>query len=323
MSFYDGKKVLVCGASGMTGHNLYDYLQAECSEVTGTCLNNNDYYTDGSPMFISVDFTDKDKADKFFSNKKFDLAFICCAQTYNAQMCIENPQSMVLPNIQMVSNILENCLRTGVKRVLYISSATVYQPSFKCLSEEDLDLNKEPNPLYAGVGWAKRYMEKLCEFYSGLGLDVVVVRPTNIYGRYDKTDSKYCHVIPALVMRALSKPREFVVYGNGMAVKNFIYVNDFVRDLLRIMESYKTPDPINLCSDEEISIEHVVYNILRNFRGYHPRVIFTSKEVDQVPYRGISRSKCDALFGKMPYKSIEEGIQETIEWYSLLRQTQN
>jgi GDP-L-fucose synthase len=322
---YEGKKVLICGASGMTGHNLFDLMKMLGAEVHGTCLSRQCYYQDNMPMFEAVDLSQEVECDEFFVDSRYDYVFICCAQTYNAQMCVENPQAMVLPNIQMVGNILRNCLETGVKRVLYVSSATVYQPSYKVMSEEDLDLNADPNQLYMGVGWAKRYMEQMCRFYHELGLECVVVRPTNIYGRYDKTNEKINHVIPALIMRALRKEDPFRVYGNGRAIKNFIHANDFVRDLAKVMAFYKTPDPINLCSDQEVSINEVVDHIIAHVRAldpkYQPQIIHTSQAVDRVPYRALSRKKFDALFGKDEYKPIKAGLKDVIEWFSLSPQT--
>lgn len=318
--FFDGKKVLICGASGMSGHNLFDLMQQFGADVKGTCLSRQDYYTDGRQMFEPCDFTNDVETDMFFEIYQFDYVFICCAQTYNAQMCKDSPQSMVLPNIQMTGNILRNCLEHKVKRVLYVSSSTVYQPSFEPMSEDDLDLNQDPNLLYMGVGWAKRYMEQMCRFYSILGLETVVVRPTNIYGQYDKTDEKYQHVIPALVQRALSKPDVFKVYGNGRAVKNFIFAQDFARDCAIVMANYKTPDPINLTSNEEVTIDQVVKIIISHME-YSPIIIHTSKEVDRVPYRALSRQKFDALFGKQEYRPIKDGLKDVIEWFSLLPQT--
>lgn len=324
---YEDKRVLVAGASGMTGHNLVDMLEYLCcKEVVGTCLNNNVVDEYGKDKFISIDFTNKGMTNNFFHENYFDYVFICCAKTYNAMMCKSNPTSMVLPNIEMASNILENCLKNKVKKVVFVSSATVYQPSFKAMSEEDLDLNEEPNSLYMGVGWAKRYIEKLCDFYRQQGLDVVCVRPTNIYGRYDKVNEKLNHVIPALICRALDRQDPFIVYGNGLAQKDFIHAADFANDLARVMAFYKG-GPINVCTGKVVRIIDVVRIILKHVKninfGYDPHVIFSTEEQDQVPFRALDNSKFKAILGGALYRDIDSGIKDTIEWLSLSRQTQN
>lgn len=325
---FDGKKVLICGASGMTGRNLMNLMEYLCcKEVVGTAFTKKVL----GDKLERVDFTKAEETAILFKEHNFDYVFVCCAQTYNAFVCRNNPTALILPNIVMVSNILENSLKSGVKKVLMISSSTVYQPSFKKLSEDDLDLNQEPNELYKGVGWAKRYIERLCEFYNTLGLETVVVRPTNIFGRYDKTDQKVNHVIPALIGRALRKEDPYTVYGNGMAVKDFIFASDFVRDLALIMANY-TGSPLNVCSGSEVSIKRIVSIILdevRNLRvhgddysSYSPRVVFTETKPDQVPYRGLDKTKFNAILGEQEYKNIREGLKETVEWLSLSHQIQ-
>jgi GDP-L-fucose synthase len=316
--FYKDKTVLVAGASGMTGHNLKLFLEnLPCKKVVGTS-----YSTTDNP-FIPVDFTSKEATKSFFdSQERFDYVFICCAKTYNALVCKENPQAMTLPNIEMAANLLENSLRTGVKKVLFISSSTVYQPSFTSMSEEDLDWNLDPNPLYLGVGWAKRYIEKLCQFYSTLGLETLVVRPTNIYGPHDKTDLKTNHVIPALILKALDKQDPYVIFGNGRAVKDFIYVHDFVRDIAKVTAICKGFDVLNLCSGSLCTIEEAAQAILRE-TGHKPKqIVFTSQAPDQVPFRALSRTKFDTLCGRNSYKPFSEGLKETVQWLSSLHQTQ-
>jgi GDP-L-fucose synthase len=319
-STFEGKRVLVCGASGMTGYNLYDYMKLLCADVIGTYHSHSVDYADSRPMFFKVDFDSKKDTEDFFNEFEFDYVFICCAKTYNVFMCESNPESMVLSNINMVGNILSNCLRKKVSKVVYISSSTVYQPSSAILSETDLDLNINPYDIYMGVGWMKRYAEKLCEFYSNLGLSISVARPTNIYGRYDKTDLSCCHVVPALIMRSLEKEDPFTVYGTGNPVKNLINVSDLVKDLATIATSKNRFSVYNLCSDEYVSISSLV-NMINFETGHFPREIRFTNTSDGIPERRLSRDKFDMEFGKQIYIPLRKGIEDTVQWYSLLRQT--
>lgn len=325
-SFYEGKRVLICGASGLTGHNLYDAMQVLGAKVTGTCHKNQEFYADGKPMFEQADLTKYDDTDFVMSQAKPEYVFICCAQTYNAAVCRDNPQLLILPNITMVSNILEASLRHGVKKVLFVSSATVYQPHATPIAESALDLNIPPSKLYLGVGWAKRYCEQLCQFYASRGLACVVVRPTNIYGRYDKTDLEKCHVLPAFIMRGLRGDNPFIVKSLGNGIKNFIHVNDLIRDMAKVMMLHPSPDPINLTSDEYHSIGQVVDLVIKHLMArdpsYKPFVRFEGN-FDAISYVGLNRNKLDSLYGKESYIPLSAGIKEVIEWYSLSHQTQS
>ena len=318
---FEGKRVLICGASGMTGHNLFDFMQQFGAWVTGTYHTRNDFTEgDNIPLFNRVDFTNEIETKIFFDGGlPFDYVFICCAKTYNASTCKNDPQSMILPNISMVSNILSNCLRTQAGKVIYISSATVYQPSFNYLSEDDLDWNQNPHDLYMGIGWVKRYLEKLCEFYAGQGLETLVARPTNIYGRYDKTDTDKCHVVPALIMRALNGENPYTIFGSGKPQKNFIHCDDLTRDLAKVAAFGKGFDVFNLCSDEEVSINDIARMIFSRLQHF-PKVEYVRTNVPEIAFRGLNRNKFDSMFGREPYKDIRDGIKDVIEWYSLSHQ---
>lgn len=326
---YKGKRVLVCGASGMTGMNLFAFMDTLGADVVGTYHSHKVAYINGMSMisdpidlYHQVDFTNKAETQRFFQEfAPFDYVFVCCAKTYNAFVCEENPASMILPNLEMLSNILENSLRQKVGRVLYMSSATVYQPLDRPIRESELDWNKDPYTLYQGVGWMKRYAEKLCEFYTAQGLKVGIVRPSNIYGRFDKLDEKLCHVIPALVLRALRQEDPFIIHGTGAPVKDFIHVDDLVRNMAIVACEGDSCIPTNLCSGELVSIMDLTKIILR-LTKHKPTQIQTTGDFDRVPYRALSREGFDFLFGKQTYTPLEDGIKDVVEWYSSLLQIQ-
>lgn len=331
---YAGKKVLVAGASGLTGRNLVEYLESLGANVTGTWhkhrvtyVNGMSMITDPIDLFYNVDFTDKSQAERFFYNYQFDYVFICAAQSYNASVCRDNPEALILSNLQIVSNILSQCLKHKVKKVIFMSSATVYQPHKEPLAECELDWNQNPHELYMGIGWVKRYLEKLCEFYSSQGLPTFIVRPTNIYGPYDKTNLEHCHVIPAFIMRALNGEDPFVVKTLGNGVKNFINVNDLVRDMARIVAFDDSDHAIyNLTSDEYVTISQLCSLIIEAVKeinpDYSPHIRFEGYP-DAVPFVGLSRKRLDAKFGQASYVPLTQGLKEVVKWYSSLHQTQN
>lgn len=323
---FEGKKVLICGASGLTGHNLFDMMEVLGAKVTGTCFSNQDFYTDGEKVFKQVDFTVAREVHNLVSTDAFDFVFLCAAQTYNAQVCKDNPQCLILPNLTMVSNVLEASLQNRVSKVMYVSSATVYQPHNKPIAETELNLNKNPHNIYMGIGWVKRYLEKLCEFYSARGLKTIIVRPTNIYGRYDKTDETKCHVLPAFIMRALREENPFIIKSLGDGIKNFIHVNDLTRDMAKAMLTDKNFDVFNLTSDEYFSIGQVVDLVIKSAKqikpDYNPNIRHEGYP-DVVSFVGLNREKFDKVCGRETYIPLVQGISEVMEWFFLSLRTQN
>lgn len=330
---FKDKKVLVAGASGLTGMNLFAFLQTVGADVVGTWNLHKVTYVNGMSMssdpidlYYNVDFTDKNQVERLFYHYDFDYVFICAAQSYNAAVCRDNPEALIGPNLQIVSNILAQCLKTKVKKVMYISSATVYQPHSEPIAECELDWNQNPHELYMGIGWVKRYLEKLCEFYATKGLPTFVVRPTNIYGMFDKLDLEKCHVVPAFIMRAINGEDPFVVKSLGDGVKNFIYVDDLIRDMAKIMAFDESAHGVyNLTSDEYASISEVAANIINRVKeinpDYAPHVRFEGRP-DAVPFVGLNRVRFDTKFGQEPYTKLTDGLREVVKWYSSLLQIQ-
>lgn len=321
---YAGKKVMICGASCLTGRNLFDLMQLLGAQVRGTCYTQQHYYADGKPMFRYVDFTDSEETALNFASR-YDYVFICAAQSYNANVCRENPEVLIGPNLLMISNILKYARESRCGRVMFLSSAVAYQKHDTPQKEDDLDWNQNPHSIYMSIGWVKRYLEKLCEFYSQKGLPCTIVRLTNVYGRYDKTDPDKCHVIPSLLLKAVNREDPFILESQGNGVKNFVYVNDVVRDMAKAMIVPGYYNIFNLTGEEFIKIgdlAHLVIEVAREYDPtYNPRIIFEGYP-DACAYVGLSREKFDSICGKDTYTLLKRGLKETLEWLSLLLPTQ-
>lgn len=303
--YFKDDKILCTGASGFVGRNLYEFLKSQDLNVTGT------YNSNGFKGLKYLDLTSKGIMD-FFKIHKFKYVFMAATKTYGAGIMAKSPEALVTDNIIMNANTLDACFKNNVKKVLFISSSCVYQEAYHALTEDELDLNKPPYKLYEGVGWVKRYTEQLCKFYSGLGMPCVAVRPTNIYGKYDKY-GEGAHFIPSIIKRYLEVQNPLQIWGKGHSFKNLIYINDFIRDILKVFVGYDSPEPLNLCSDNYHSIKEIVDKITTLKKGYID-IVYDPTKPDSIPYRAISRNKFDSILGKEEYTDLLRGLTETKTW---------
>jgi len=306
-----GRNVLVAGGTGLIGANLTTRLKELGAVVRAT------FFSQPPPfhpeLYRRCDFTLLEECIE--ATKDMDDVFICAAQTFGAKMMKESPTALVLPNLKINSGLLEACRVNRVQRILFISSSTVYQEADYPIREDELDLNKPTHDLYLGVGGMKRYIEQLAKFYAKrYDMKIAVVRPTNIYGPHDKFDDDKSHVLPALIKRALRKENPYIVWGTGNTVRDFIYVDDFVTNLIEILERYCVCDPVNVSSGTSITIREAVRVILK---ACDHTVVpqYDPAQPDAIPYRMLSLLKFEALFGKRTRTSFEDGIRATVEWY--------
>lgn len=303
--FFKEDKILVTGASGFVGGNLFEKLKKEGLNVIGT------YYNKKLPDLIYCNLTDYEEVDDIVKDVNYIL--MIAAKTYGAWQLKYNPASMVKDTITMDANILEAAYKYKIKKCLYVSSSVVYQESFKQLEENDLDWNKNPYYKYLGVGWVKRYIEKLCEFYSQLGMKINIVRPSNIYGTGDKYEEGKSHFIPAIIKRALERQNPFIVWGTGNSVKDLIYIDDFLRDILKIFINYNKVDAFNLCSEQLFTIKEIV-NVILDKTNYNIEPVYDITKPDSIPFKSISRQKFDSILGREDYTSLYKGIENVVKW---------
>lgn len=309
--FYKGKNVLVTGATGLIGTNLARELAQRGAHVRGTIHVKDPLIEDPNISYVKCDLTRQEDCLKVVEN--VDYAFFCAANTSGAHAIATNPLSHVTDNLIINARLL--AASGDIDRCLFISSSTVY-PSADYAVKEDEAFRDDPHPSYFGSAWMKRYSEKLIEFYcEKYDRKIAVVRPTNVYGPFDKFDFETSHVLPALVRRAVEKQNPLEVWGDGSAVRDFIYVSDLVEAMLQAMERCQQFDPVNIGSGNPVTIKDSLELILRIARHTSAEVIYDSSKPTTIPFRVLDLSKSREQLGFLPKVSLEEGLTKTIAWY--------
>ncbi len=305
------RKVLVAGGTGLVGANLALRLDALGADLLATWHEKKPRFLES--RFGRFDFTRYE--DCVEATRGREIVFICAAQTFGAQVMKDRPTALVLPNLQVNAGLLEACRVNGVDRVVFMSSSTVYQEAFYPIREDELDLNKPVYPMYQGVAWMKRYTEELCRFYAHrYGMKIGIIRPTNIYGPWDKFDPDKAHVLPALINRALRRENPFVVWGTGATIRDFIYVDDMVDIILQVAERHCACDPVNVATGSTIRIREAVGHVLAAC-GHDVEPVFDATKPDTIPYRMLSTVKLSSLFGDRSWVPFSDGIRRVVSWY--------
>lgn len=308
-----GKKILVAGGAGLLGMSLTQHLISHEMSVRST------YFSRKPPPqlkshFERYDFTRFE--DCLAATKGQDYVIISAVQTSGVSGVRQSPTASILPNLEIHAGLLEACCQNRVEKAVWISSSSVYQEAFHPIREDQMDLNQPPYELYQGIGWVYRYLEQLAQcYYQKRGLQIGVIRTSNIYGPYDRFDDEKSHVIPALIKRALAKENPFVVWGNGCTIRDFIYVDDLVVGVLKVLEEYCVADPINISNGNPVNIRELVEVIL-DICNHRISPLFDTTKPTAVPYRVLDNTKFETLFGKTKKTSLEDGLGKTVEWYT-------
>jgi GDP-L-fucose synthase len=321
INFWKGKKVLVTGAGGFIGSYVAEILVEKGAEVFAILRSpesNHSFINSlkGKVTLVYGDLKDFEKCRGLVKNK--DIVLQLAAKVGGVGFNIEHPAYLYRENTIPFINIIEASRLEGVERFLTVSSACVYPRFCTIPTPEEEGFKDMPEITNEGYGLAKRMQEKLSMYYAKeYGMKIAIARPYNAYGPKDDFDPKTSHVIPALIKRAIeAKPGEpFVVWGSGEQTRAFLYARDFAEGILEVCEKYPNADPVNIGTNEEIKIKHVVSLILE-ILGKSSQIEFDMTKPEGQPRRNCDTSKAEKVLGGWKSKtSLRQGLEKTIEWY--------
>ena len=303
------KKILIVGGSGFIGTNILKQIDKNKNKVISTYFKNKNFFRVKKVNYFKGDLTKLNFCAKI--TKSVDTVVMCAAVSSGAMVIQKNPLFHVDDNVKMNLNILKASSQNKVKKFIFISSNTVYPVNRKPMREHDVNFTLFHK--YFNVGWMKIFSEKLCEMYKKK-MNITIIRPGNIYGPHDKFDPVKSKVIPSFI-RKFSKKKTIEIWGNGNDVKDFIYVEDFVNILLKIINKPFNFIILNVATGKSINLKKIITILSKKFKIKKNKIKFNFNKPTMIPVRKINVAKLKRLVNFKLQFSLEEGIYKTIKYY--------
>jgi GDP-D-mannose 3',5'-epimerase len=308
--------VLVTGAGGFIGHHLVKRLKSEGLWVRGVDIKEPEYETSAADEFELLDL------------RRYDNCLLATrggiAQVYNlaADMggigyITASHADISRNNILINAHMLEASRLNGVSRFLFSSSACVYAQSKQRFSEVTPLREEDAYPAdpEAGYGWEKLFTEELCRYYwQDYRFETRIVRFHNVYGplgTYEGGKEK----APAAISRKVAlagDSGDIDIWGDGEQTRSFMYVDDCVEGMLRLMSSdYR--EPLNLGTDRLITINELV-DLIAKIAGKRLTRRHDLNKPQGVRGRNSDNRRLRQILGWEPSVSLEEGLNITYRW---------
>jgi dTDP-glucose 4,6-dehydratase len=303
-------KILVTGGAGFIGRWVVKKLLDEGYKVcvfddltNGRPENIAEFKDNPDFEFVLGDIRDKEVLMKIF--KDIDIC-IHAAAAINVQESIDNPQRHYDVNLNGTFNILEAARKGDVKMVL-IGTCMVYDlTASKAINEEHLLNPKSP---YAG---SKLAAENLAlSYFHAYGLPVVITRPFNTYGPYQKSDME--GGVVSIFIRALLEGKTLNVFGDGTQTRDLLYVEDCAEFIVKAsFNGNAVGEVINAGYGQDIAIKDLAVLVCKNseriryVKHHHPQ--------SEIPKLLCDYTKAKKFLGWTPKTSLEEGVEKTKGW---------
>ena len=309
-------KVLVTGSGGFIGHHLVKRLKRDGHWVRGVDIKAPEYEpTDADQFWGDCDLREARNCTDAVDG--IDTVFNLAADMGGIGYITAHLATIARNNVLIGANMLEAALEAGVERFLYSSSACVYpqhlqqSPGVTPLKEEDA----WPADPEKGYGVEKLFTEELCRYYAqDFSMETRIVRFHNVYGEKGSWTGGR-EKSPAAICRKVAEAKdggEIEVWGDGLQTRSYMYVDDCVEGLMRLMASdYR--EPLNLGTDRLVTINELV-DIVAKIAGKKISKRHDLTKPQGVRGRNSDNSRLRAVLGWEPSITLEDGLAVTYNW---------
>jgi UDP-glucose 4-epimerase len=304
-------KILVTGGAGFIGSNLVDTLVGLNHDVVVVDNLSSGLKKNLNPKarFYEIDIRDK-RLSEIFEREKPDIVDHHAAQI-DVRKSGEDPIADAEANILGSLNLITNCVRFGVQRVVYASTGGAIYGDPQYLPADE----KHPvNPI-SQYGVSKHTVEHYLHLYSIVnGLDYIILRYSNVYGQRQNPYGE-AGVVAIFAIQMLTE-KQPTIFGPGDKTRDYAHVSDIVKANIVALEKGKNAI-YNIGTGVETS-DQEIFDTLAGVLGYKGPPIYAPVRKGEVYRSALDCSKAQKELGWSPKLSLKEGIAQTAEYYRKL-----
>ena len=311
--------IIVTGGAGVIGSNFIFYMLEKHPDYRIVCLDKLTYAGNLSTLepimdnsnfrFVKLDICDKAGVDQLFNEERPEVVVNFAAESH-VDRSIENPQVFLETNIIGTSVLMDACRKYDVKRFHQVSTDEVYGDL--PLDRPDLFFH-EDTPLHTSSPYSSSKASAdllVMAYHRTYGLPVTISRCSNNYGPYQFPEK----LIPLMIANCLAD-KPLPVYGQGINVRDWLYVEDHCKAIDLILQKGKIGEVYNIGGHNEMRNIDIVKLILKELDKDESLITYVTDRKGHDQRYAIDPTKIHNELGWLPETMFKDGIKKTIKWY--------
>jgi GDP-L-fucose synthase len=299
-------KVFLTGSNGLVGTNIKENKPKHVDLLT--------------PEIDFLNLLDEKAVDRYLKKERPDVIIHAAGIVGGIQANIAQPVKFLSLNTMMANNLILSARKHKVKYILNLGSSCMYPRDASNPLNENMILKGELEPTNEGYALAKIYAHRLCSYINleDNSINYKTLIPCNLYGKYDKFDPEWSHMIPAVIRKiynAKENASEAVeIWGDGEARREFMYAGDLANFVWYAVDNIDTiPEVLNVGLGYDYSINDF-YQTIAEVIGYKGEFIHDITKPIGMKQKLVDITRLKALNWEPAY-SLKDGIERTFEYF--------
>jgi GDP-L-fucose synthase len=302
--------ILLLGASGFAGRNVSNYLKTEGISFTS------------SHKGQGCDLRNFSQASDLMASVRPDIIVNTAAHVGSLNYVTEHAAEVLLDNTRMIMNMYEAIALVNPKAIVINPIANCAYPAKADTFKEDHWWDGHLHRSVLPYGSAKRLLWSAGESYEmQYGMRSIHLLVPNMYGPYDSTDPNKAHALTALISKFVKADKlgqnEVEIWGTGLAIREWLYVEDFARIIISIVKNPNIiglSEPVNIGQNFGLSVKELVRIINGHFMNRFA-IRWNHEMPDGAPKKVMDDNRFRKVFPNFSFTPFDKGVTNTIRYY--------